>query len=37
MDGIINSTGMTLSKLRYTVKDRAVHYAAVHEVTESWT
>ena len=37
LDGIINWMDMSLSKLRETVKDREAWYAAVHEVTKSWT
>ena len=34
LDGIINSTDMSLSKLRYVAKDREVCHAAVHAATE---
>ena len=37
LGGIINSTDMSLSKLREIVKDSEVWCAAVHGVTKSWT
>ena len=37
LDGIINSTHMSLSKLRETVKDRGAWHAAVHGVKKSQT
>ena len=37
LDGITDSMGMGLSKLRETVKDREAWRAAVHEVTKSRT
>ena len=37
LDGITDSVDTNLSKLRETVKDREVWYAAVHGVTKSWT
>ena len=36
LEGIANSTGMSLSKLWVIVKDREAWCAEVHEVTKSW-
>ena len=36
-DGITDSRGMNLSKLRVLVKYREAWHAAVHWVPESWT
>ena len=37
LDGIIDSTDMSLSKLWVIVKDREAWHAAVHGITRSWT
>ena len=37
LDGIINSTDMSLSVLQEMVKDREAWHAAVHEVAKSLT
>ena len=37
LDGITDSTDMTLSRLREMVKDREAWHAAVHGVTKSPT
>ena len=37
MDGITDSMAMNLSKLWEIVEDRGAWYAAVYEVTKSWT
>ena len=37
MNGITDSMDMSLSKFQEMVKDREAWYAAVLEVTESWT
>ena len=37
LDGIINSTDVSLSKLLEIVKDTEASHAAVHAVAKSWT
>ena len=37
LDGITDSTGMSLSKVWELVMDRAAWHAAAHGITQSWT
>ena len=37
LDGITDSTDMSLSKLQQLVMDRETWHAAIHEVAKSWT
>ena len=37
LDGITDSMGMSLSKLRYLVMDRETWHAVIHGVVKSWT
>ena len=37
LDGITDTTDMSLSKLQEIVKDREAWHAAVHWVTKNWT
>ena len=37
VDGITDSTDMSLSKLKKTVNDRVARHAAVHGATKCWT
>ena len=37
LDGITDSMDVSLSNLWEMVKDREAWYAAIHEVTKSWT
>ena len=36
LDGVTDSTDMSLSKFREIVEDREAWHAAVHGVTKSW-
>ena len=37
VNSITNSMDMNLSKLQKTVEDRGAWYAAVHELSKTWT
>ena len=37
LDGITNSMGMSVSKLRELVMDRQAWHAVIHGVIKSWT
>ena len=37
MDGIIDTTDMSLSKVQGIVKDREAWHAAAHGIAKSWT
>ena len=37
LDGIIDSTDMSLSKVQEMMKDREAWHAAVHRVAKNWT
>ena len=37
LDGITDSMGMSLSKVRELVMDREAWHTAIHGVTKSWT